>query len=232
MVNIDLHRSNLLKILREIYSDSFLRLSLGFKGGTAAMLFYGLPRFSVDLDFDLFEPDKKEKVFKRLKEILPRFGNVTQAVDKQNTLFFLLNYEKGGRGLKIDISKRPLRREYAVKNYLGISMMVMREADMAASKLSALLTRKKFASRDIFDVWYFLKENWSIDEKVLEENTGMKLIEVLQKAEEKVMALKKTALLAGLGEFVDNKQKAFVKEKLKDELVFLLRLYRDKSKTK
>jgi predicted nucleotidyltransferase component of viral defense system len=230
MVNIDLHRSNLVNILREIYSDPLLRNSLGFKGGTAAMLFYGLPRFSVDLDFDLFDLKKKEAVFKRLKEVLPRFGAIIEAVDKQYTLFFLLNYQKGERGLKIDISKRPLRHEYASKSYLGISMLVMKEADMIASKLAALLTRKKFAARDMFDVWYFLKENWQIDERVLEENTKMVLTEALEKAQEKVKAVQKIDLLAGLGDLLDNKQKAFVREKLKDELVFLLKLYLDNAK--
>lgn len=230
MVNIDLHRSNLVNILREIYSDTLLRVSLGFKGGTAAMLFYGLPRFSVDLDFDLLDPKKKKVVFGRLKEILPRFGTVIEAVDKQYTLFFLLNYQKGERGLKIDISKRPLKYEYSPKNYLGISMLMMKEEDMVASKLSALLTRKKFAARDMFDVWYFLKENCQIDERVLKENTNMTLTEALGKALEKVKAVQKTDLLAGLGELLDNKQKAFVKEKLQDELVFLLKLYLDNAK--
>lgn len=226
MVNINLHRISLVNILREIYSDTLLRTNLGFKGGTAAMLFYGLPRFSVDLDFDLLDPDKKEVVFERLKEILPQFGDLIQAREKHYTLFFLLSYQKGERGLKIDISKRPLRYEYSPKNYLGISMLVMKEEDMIASKLSALLTRKRFATRDMFDLWFFLKENRQIDERVLKENTNMSLSEALKKAQDKVMGVKKTELLAGLGElFEDNKQKAFVKEKLQKELMFLLKLY-------
>ena len=32
--------------------DPTLAASLGFKGGTCALIFYQLPRFSVDLDFD------------------------------------------------------------------------------------------------------------------------------------------------------------------------------------
>lgn len=226
MVNINLHRISLVNILREIYSDTLLRTNLGFKGGTAAMLFYGLPRFSVDLDFDLLDPDKKEAVFERLKEILPQFGDLIQAREKHYTLFFLLSYQKGERGLKIDISKRPLRYEYSPKNYLGISMLVMKEEDMIASKLSALLTRKRFATRDMFDLWFFLKENWQFDEKVVKENTNLSLSRALKKAQDKIMRVKKTELLAGLGElFEDNKQKAFVKEKLQEELMFLLKLY-------
>ena len=225
MVNIDLHRSSLVTILREVYSDTLLRNCLGFKGGTAAMLFYNLPRFSVDLDFDLLDPAKKEKVFARLKEILPRFGNLTEAFDKRYTLFFLLNYQKGERNLKIDISKRPVASEYSPKNYLGISILVMKEKDMLAGKLAALLTRKKFASRDLFDLWYFLKNNWQIDEAALTEKTGLSPVQALKKAQKMVKAVKKTEFLAGLGELMDGKQKAWVKEKLQNELIFLLKLY-------
>ena len=230
MVNIDLHRNSLIVILREIYSDVLLRTALGFKGGTAAMLFYELPRFSVDLDFDLLDLEKKEAVFDKLKAILPQFGTVSQAQDKQYTLFFLIKYKDGERNLKVEISKRPVNSEYMVKNYLGISMLVMKEEDMAASKLAALLTRRKFASRDVFDVWFFLKNQWKIDEVVLTEKTGLSLREALEKAEKQVQALKKAELLSGLGELLDAKQKAWVREKLVDDVVFYLRLYRESLK--
>ena len=157
---------------------------------------------------------------------MPKFGNIVEATDKKNTLFFLLSYQKGERNLKIDISKRPLLYEYSPKNYLGISMLVMKEEDMVAGKLEALLTRKKFAARDMFDLWFFLKENWKIDERMLKENTNMTLTEALKKAGDLVQTTRKTELLAGLGELLeDEKQKAFVKEKLQDELTFYLKLY-------
>lgn len=224
MLNRDLHRDVFVSILREIYSDTLLRTSLGFKGGTAAMLFYGLPRFSVDLDFNLLDPEKKEAVFERLKEILPKYGNVIHAQDKHYTLFFLLSYGKGERGLKVEISKRPLQFEYVPKNFLGIPMLVMKEEDMVASKLSALLTRKEFANRDVFDLWFFLKEHWDINERVLKENTGLTLAQALKKAQTSVKKIKKNEILKGLGELLDNKQKAFMKDKLQDELIFQLKL--------
>lgn len=163
-----------------------------------------------------------------MKEILPQFGNLSEAQEKQNTLFFLLSYQKGERTLKVEISKRPLRSEYVLKNFLGISMLVMKKEDMAASKLAALLTRRKFAARDMFDLWYFLKEEWQIDERVLKENTDMDLVEALRKAQNQVQAVEKNKLLAGLGELLpDEKQKSFVKDKIQDELVFLLKLYHE-----
>ncbi len=232
MVNIDLHRSFFIKILREIYTDPTLRTILGFKGGTAAMLFYGLPRFSVDLDFDLLAGTKKELVFEKLNQILPKYGVVSQAADKQFTLFFLLNYLAGERNLKIEISKRVVPAKFVIKNYLGISMLVMTEADMAAGKLAALLTRKKFATRDVFDTWFFLKNNWPINEDVFIDKTGLSLFEAFEKAKTQVTHIKKTELLAGMGDLLDNKQKDWVREKLVNELVFYLDLYQSEIKKK
>lgn len=232
MVNIDLHRNVFVNILRTIYSDSLLRTTLGFKGGTAAMLFYNLPRFSVDLDFDLLDPEKKELIFERLKEILPKFGVLDQAIEKQSTFFFIINYQSGERNLKVEISKRSLRGEYELKNFLGISMLVMKKDDMVAGKLAALITRKKFASRDLFDLWFFLTNNWLIDDEVVKEKTGLSIKKALEQALVKVLAVQKTELLTGLGDLLDNRQKAFVKEKLQNELIFQIKLYLDNLKRK
>jgi predicted nucleotidyltransferase component of viral defense system len=57
-LNIPTHKTVLFQILKDIYSDSLLAPFLGFKGGTAAVMFYGLDRFSVDLDFDLLNKER------------------------------------------------------------------------------------------------------------------------------------------------------------------------------
>lgn len=50
MLNKEKHQLVMAQILKDIYSDIALASLLGFKGGTAANIFYGSPRFSVDLD--------------------------------------------------------------------------------------------------------------------------------------------------------------------------------------
>jgi len=225
MLNKDIHKIFLIKILKAIYSDPDLRNSLGFKGGTAAFLFYNLPRLSVDLDFNLLDLKKKELVFEKLKELLTEFGNLVDATNKRYTLFFLLSYKKGERKVKIEISKRPSKAEFKLKNYLGIPVLLMAKQDMAAGKLSALITRKKFASRDLFDLWFYLKNDWQINEEVLKENSKVNLRQALKKAIEKVKKVKKRHLLQGLGKLLDEKQKFWVKENLPKDLLFYLNLY-------
>ena len=219
------HRVTLIDILKSIYGDPDLRTILGFKGGTAAMLFYDLPRLSVDLDFDLLDAGKKELVFKKMKALLIQHGVLRQAVEKRYTLFFLISYEREEHTIKVEISKRKGASGFEPKGYLGVIALVMKPEDMIAGKLSALLTRRKFAPRDVFDVWFFLKNRWSINETVLTENTGLTLRKALELAIKKVNEIEKAQVLHGLGVLLDEKQKAWVREKLINETVFYLSDY-------
>ncbi|MBE3088865.1 MAG: nucleotidyl transferase AbiEii/AbiGii toxin family protein [Actinobacteria bacterium] len=223
MLDKNRHKIVLVKILKEIYSDPTIRNILGFKGGTAAYLFYGLPRFSVDLDFDLLEEKKKDFVFVKLKEILPKVETLIESTKKRYTLFYLMSYEKGERKIKIEISSRQGKNSFVVRSYLGIPILLMAKKDMAAGKLAAFLTRKKFAARDLFDLWFFLKNNWEIDGEVLKEKTSLTLKTAIEKAIEKIKKIKKNQLLQGLGELLDEKQKPWVKENIQKEALFYLK---------
>jgi predicted nucleotidyltransferase component of viral defense system len=59
MISVNKHKFFLFQILKDVYSDIELANCLGFKGGTALMFFYDLPRFSVDLDFNLLDTSVK-----------------------------------------------------------------------------------------------------------------------------------------------------------------------------
>ena len=96
----------MVKILKEIYSDLSLGPILGFKGGTLVYLLYNLPRFSVDLDFDLLQEGKEDYVLEKIGKILEKFGTLREKRNKHFTLFSLLSYGSGERQLKVEISKR------------------------------------------------------------------------------------------------------------------------------
>lgn len=227
MLNQAKHRVMLLEILKSIYDDPDLRTIIGFKGGTAAMLFYDLPRLSVDLDFDLLDEGKKELMLERMKTILQRHGVLREAREKRNTLFYLISYEKGDRLIKVEISKRHDVSRFEPKGYLGIAALVMSPEDMIAGKLSALLTRRNLATRDVFDLWFFLKNTWTINETVVTEKTGLSLGQAIEQAIKKIGEIGARQMLHGLGELIDAKQKAWVREKLVDETLFYLRLYQE-----
>ena len=223
------HKNIILQILKDIYTDTSLGPKLGFKGGTAAWLFYDLPRFSVDLDFNLLDPEEKESVFVQISPIIEKYGTLKEKYNKRYTLFFNLSYEDHERNLKVEISKRNHGSAFELKNYLGVSMLVMTQPDMFANKLIAMLDRRVTASRDLFDVWYFLKKNWPINEVVIKERMDLSLTDYLQKSITFISKIPQKQLLQGLGELVDEKTKVWVKTKLKEDLLFLLKLKLEES---
>ena len=68
-----------------------------------------------------------------------------------------------------------------VRQYLGVPILVMKKEYMDANKLVALTERVGMANRDIFDIYFFLKEGWGINANIVELRTGMKLKEYIPK---------------------------------------------------
>jgi len=213
-------------ILKDIYSNRLLATVLGFKGGTACYFFYELPRFSVDLDFDLLDNEKKEEVFKLVKKILEKYGKLSQATEKRNTLFFLLTYEVGKQKIKVEISKRQKNDNYEIKNFLGISVLTMKKEDMFANKLVAATERKMTANRDFFDINYFLNKAWDVNVEIIEDRTGKSFKEYLKFLINYVEKnITTTNVFDGLGEILNDDQKDSVRTILKRDLLFGLRNY-------
>jgi len=220
------------RILKDIYLDTSIAPLMGFKGGTCALFFYGLTRFSVDLDFDLFSIDEaiKQEVFKKVKTILERHGQVKDGYTKYNTIFFLLSYSEGDHNIKVEVNIRMLvpniREYYELREYLGISMFIGKKSYLFASKLAALTSRKRTAMRDVYDIWYFGKNNWDIDPDVLKIRTGKTVKEYLATCIVLVEGIKDNEILQGLGELVkDEKEKIWVRNHLREETIFTLKNY-------
>jgi predicted nucleotidyltransferase component of viral defense system len=218
----------LIRLLKDIYSNKLLRTSLGFKGGTAEFFFYDLPRFSTDLDFDILNSNNKQIVFQEIKKIFSRFGTITELTENKNTIFLLTSNKKNTRKIKIEISEKNSESHFEPKNYLGIPMLTMKKEDMAANKLLALLTRKKFAARDLFDLWYFLNNDWEINEKIIKKEIKINLKSALEKTLNKIKNIRASTLVYGLGDLTDEEQKTFVKNELKNDLMFNINLYLNK----
>jgi len=225
MLDISEHRFILVQILKDIYSDSEIAPLIGFKGGTACYLFFKLPRFSVDLDFTLLDTKKRDSVFKKIKSILQEYGDLKEARLKRYTLFFLLSYGEESTNIKVEVSLRQFPDNYEVLNYLGISMLVMTKESIMAHKLVVFLDRSQIANRDLYDLWYFFKNNWRVNEEIVELRTEKRFSDYLRMCIEEVKKVNNTYILQGLGEVLDDKQKHWVKKNLKNELIFLIQNY-------
>ena len=210
--------------MKDIYTDTSVGPLLGFKGGTAAYLFYELSRASLDLDFDLLDETKEDQIFEKMELIARNYGKVKEHRKKRYNLFLLLSYEDEAPNIKIEINRREFGSKYEVKSYLGISMKVMVREDMFAHKLVAMYERMGKANRDIFDVWFFGQKDWPINKEIVEKRTEVPFKDFLQKCIEALEKLPDRDILAGMGELLDEKQKAWVKAKLRTEVIFQLKL--------
>lgn len=221
------HKNILIHVLKDIYTDLEIAPFLGFKGGTAAYLFYDLSRFSVDLDFDLLDETQEDRVFESVKKILEKYGSVREARKKRFSLIYLLSYHDkihNAYNIKVEINRRNFGSSYEIKTYLGIPMKVMVKEDMAAHKLVAMYERLGTTNRDIFDTWFFLKNNWPINTEIVEKRTSLTMKEFLQKCVDELESMSDRGILSGLGELLDEKQKAWAKKSLRADTIFLLKM--------
>ena len=218
------HKNILLQILKDIYTDTSIAPFLGFKGGTAALLFYDLPRNSVDLDFDLLDQTKEDEVFTKVSRIIQQYGQVVESHKKKFNLLNVLSYGPHTPNIKVEINTREFGSQYEIKTLLGISMKVMIQADMFAHKLMAMYERIGKTSRDIFDVHYFAKSNWDINKRIVEERSGLPYKDTLSVLIKRLEKLDNKHILDGLGELMSDAEKDRTRAKLKEDTLFQLRL--------
>ncbi|MBP6884660.1 MAG: nucleotidyl transferase AbiEii/AbiGii toxin family protein [Candidatus Pacebacteria bacterium] len=226
-LNSAIHKNILVQILIDIYSDTTISPYLGFKGGTAAYLLYGLERFSVDLDFDLLDESQENHVFDKVEKIVKKYGTIKDARKKRFNLFFLLSYdnkEENAQNIKVEINLRSLGSKYEVKAFNGVSMLVMIQTDMFAHKLVAMHERLGQTNRDIFDVWFFSKSNWEINKEIVEKRTEMTYKAFLEKCISELEEMSNHNILDGIGELLTEKQKDWVRSNLKLETILQLKL--------
>jgi predicted nucleotidyltransferase component of viral defense system len=227
MTNTVKHKFYMTQVLKDIYTDAELANCLGFKGGTASMFFYELPRFSVDLDLNLLVPEKGDIVYQKIRKIVLKYGKIHDEAQKFYGSIIVLDYGIAERKLKIEFSNRQSNDEYEVRNLLGINIKVMSLGDMFSHKLCAILDRSSVTNRDIFDCWFFMSRQTPVNQTIIEQRMGKPLSDYLQDCIDAIENLPNKSLLDGLGELVNQEFKTFIRNKLRTEILTLLRFYKE-----
>ena len=142
------HKLYMAQILSLIFKDKDLCNVIAFKGGTSLMFFHNLNRFSTDLDFNLLDATKLDIVYDKVRAILTRFGTIDDEAKKLFGPVLVLNYGKGERMLKVEISIREYPNHYEMRSLAGTDIRVMTMPDMFAHKLCAM--GERLSPRDIF----------------------------------------------------------------------------------
>ncbi len=212
------------QILSLLFKDKDLCNVLAFKGGTSLMFFHNLNRFSTDLDFNLLVPEKLDMVYDKVRTILTRFGSIDDEAKKLYGPVFVLNYGKGERMLKVEISIRQYPNHYEMRSLAGTDIRVMTLPDMFAHKLCAM--GERLSPRDVYDVWFFLQNHTEINEEIVKIRTGKSVGEYAAWCAGHVRESSPKLLMQGLGEVLnDTKSKNFVKNRLIDETSAALELF-------
>jgi predicted nucleotidyltransferase component of viral defense system len=189
-----LEKDYLINLMLKVISINKISDELVFKGGTALYLFYGLDRFSEDLDFTYTGKTPIAKVVDSyLNPIIEDFslnyvirkkkGNIIirdengKITGVRTELFIegpLFGRTGVGHKIKIDISARndiimKPKAEKLASKYSDIGTMlvyVMDVEEMLIEKFCALSERAK--ARDLYDIYFLLKyKNVKYDEKIL-----------------------------------------------------------------
>lgn len=223
-IDISTHRTILFQILKSIYTNPQIAPLLGFKGGTAALMYYNLDRFSVDLDFDLLDDEQEDFVFDQITAIISKYGTVKDSYKKHFNLFWSVSYEDKSQNIKVEINHRRFNSQYESKIYLGVPMQVMVKEDMFAHKLVAMYERIGKTSRDIYDVHFFLQNRFPINKALVEERTKMPFDTFISKCISKLEKLENRHILDGVGELLTPNQKDHTKATLKQDTLSLLHL--------
>ena len=218
------HKFYMAQILSLIFKDKDLCNVLAFKGGTSLMFFHNLNRFSTDLDFNLLDPDKLNLAYDKVRAILTRFGTIDDEAKKLYGPVLVLNYGKGERMLKVEISVCQYPNHYEMRSLAGTDIRVMVMSDMFAHKLCAM--GERLSPRDIYDVWFFLQNHTEINEEIVRIRTAKSVSEYTAWCAEHVKEASPKLLMQGLGEVLnDAKSKTFVKNKLIAETSSALELF-------
>ena len=222
-MNNDKHKLYMLRILKDVFNDPELSQILAFKGGTSLMFFYQLPRFSVDLDFNILDITQKDMAYQKMREIALKYGRISDEQLKHNDPLVILDYEKGERNLKLELSTRFFDNHYEEKNLAGTSITVMVEPDMFAHKLCALLDRGGVTGRDVFDIHFFLSKQAPIHAGIVEQRMKKPFANYLDDCIAALQTVSTKELMQNVGEFLEGKLKQEMKSgKLIDRTIEML----------
>jgi len=163
-------------ILSGIYSS--LTNELVFKGGTALFFFYGLNRFSEDLDFTKFKNFDMKKVKESIRNTFELLNIPNRIKEMKTPAGKKIKIKAEGplyRGelsecvVDLDISNRnDLVLEAETKEVIPIyndvrpfTISVMQKEEILSEKIRAVIKRDK--ARDVYDLWFLLKKGIDFD---------------------------------------------------------------------
>lgn len=227
-----IHKAWLYRLLLEICDDPFLVSLLRFKGGTYAAMRRLIDRFSVDLDFDLLEPEQMEKVKVHLEKIFKSLGLTIKDASQNVPQYFLgyANKPNERNTIKIDATfPAPKSNDYEAIRLTEIDRVIYGHTipTLFTNKLVAPLDRFEkhgsIAGRDFFDLHTFFLKGYDYKNEIIEERTGKSLQDFMAELKHFIQQhLTQTIIDQDLNPLLDTKRFHQVRKILKQELLMFL----------
>ena len=146
---------------------------------------------------------------------------------KRYGLLLVLDYEKGGRNLKLEVSNRFYPNKYEIRDYLGVSMNVMQLDYMFTHKFIALLDRNVLTNRDAFDCWFYMKQRLPLRRSILDLRLPCAFEDYVDKCIDAVGTIGRNRILDGMGDLLEPGLKKWVKSNLVSEFCSLALMYKE-----
>lgn len=139
-----------------------------FCGGTMLRLCHELGRYSVDLDFWLFQKERSVFIYNEIKNYLDTHLRLKSANNTRWAICFEFVSKNYPRHLKIEIRKRDDRVKYeekiAFSKHSSVQVLVKAATleEMMKAKVETFLDRTEI--RDVFDIEFLVKRGVKIEE--------------------------------------------------------------------
>ena len=171
------YRENTIIEVVQALAKSMAGSHIAFKGGTALKLFYDLPRYSEDIDYDslpgVSPQDTPQELINIIKGLCAKKKwEITDDAVKFYTLLVELRFRGPDRNfhIKIEISTREKELKTAILSLRGVPVVTLEPSFLMTEKLLSFLDRQ--AGRDFFDSWFILKSAYPLDEAIIKAAFG------------------------------------------------------------
>jgi len=188
------YRENTIIEVAQALAKSIAGSQIAFKGGTALKLFYDLPRYSEDIDYDSLPGVSPQELIGIIKGLCAKKKwEITDDAVKFYTLLVELRFRGPDRNfhIKIEISTREKELKTAILALRGVPVLTLEPSFLMTEKLLTFLDRQ--AGRDFFDSWFILKSAYPLDEAIIKTAFGNRtkffqaMLNAIKKADSKKM---------------------------------------------
>lgn len=169
-------RENVIIEVVQALAKSQAGAQIAFKGGTALRLFYDLPRFSEDVNYDFLCGISVDKLLTIIKDVFKKKKwEITDAAVKYHTVLSELRFSGPERNfhVKIEISTREKALDTTILSLRGVAILTLEPSFLMTEKLLTFIERQ--AGRDIFDAWFILKNGYPLKESMIAHTYGDEL---------------------------------------------------------